>query len=213
MIRLIYMSTTFIAITAALLWFGMTPAEEQDVDFNEVSRSEPDLLGIQPTLTPAMPTPRQIAAPAPQPALQPKPVQPAPQPTPQIVAAAPQPAQAAPAPAAKTPGETDAMEALRLMSYGIMKEFQAPAGKPAKTGAHVATLAIPMAEPATAAASVVEPTWDSYTVQPGDSLPGIAFRFYGTTVAYLQILEANEEILPDPSSLRAGMILAIPKDK
>ena len=42
----------------------------------------------------------------------------------------------------------------------------------------------------------------TYTVQPGDSLPGIAFRFYGTTVAYLQILDANQDVVRSPADLK-----------
>ena len=49
-----------------------------------------------------------------------------------------------------------------------------------------------------------------YTVQPGDSLAGIALRHYGTTTAYEIIYRANRDKLPSPSAVRPGMTLTIP---
>ncbi|ASP19955.1 hypothetical protein ANTHELSMS3_01244 [Antarctobacter heliothermus] len=50
----------------------------------------------------------------------------------------------------------------------------------------------------------------SDTVQPDDGLPGVALWYYGTTVAHLDILKANEGLLNDPTDLRAGMTPRIP---
>lgn len=50
----------------------------------------------------------------------------------------------------------------------------------------------------------------SYTVQPGDSLAAIAYRFYGVTSRYTMIFEANRERLPSPDEIRAGQRLTIP---
>ncbi|WGW04193.1 LysM peptidoglycan-binding domain-containing protein [Tropicibacter oceani] len=196
MMRLIVLSTGFLAITAGLLWVGLAPLDEPAVDFNEVSRSQPVLL----SLTPAMAQPQQApVAPAPaavQVQVQPEPVrQAAPTPAPAALAAAP------------ATGDVDAIDALRAISYGIMKELQPPAPK-ADAPQRVA-----LADPVQPAAAVAQPkpAGQTYTVQQGDSLPGISFRFYGTTVAYMQIIEANPDQLASPADLRAGMTLKIPK--
>ncbi len=61
------------------------------------------------------------------------------------------------------------------------------------------------AEPTTIAPSAV-PTAQTYVVQPGDSLIGVAQRF-GLTID--QLLAANPQIA-DPDQIRAGDILTIP---
>jgi nucleoid-associated protein YgaU len=102
--------------------------------------------------------------------------------------------------AVPAPAPTEALDpvtdALRAMSYGIVSELQKPVQTPA---------------PKTTVASTTKAFGgQTYTVQQGDSLPGIAFRFFGTTVAYLDILAANEDVLTDPGDLQAGMVLRIP---
>ena len=87
-------------------------------------------------------------------------------------------------------------DAIRAMAMGIVNELQ----KPAPGNGQPPTL--------TTAAPAF--SGQTYTVQAGDSLPGIAFRFYGTTVAYLDILDANRDTLSDPGDLAAGMVLRIP---
>ncbi|MBL8746691.1 MAG: LysM peptidoglycan-binding domain-containing protein [Phycisphaerae bacterium] len=50
-----------------------------------------------------------------------------------------------------------------------------------------------------------------YVVERGDTLSGLAFRFYGRASVYKWIIEANEEQLgADGSRLRAGMKIIIP---
>ena len=94
---------------------------------------------------------------------------------------------------------------IEAMGYGILEELKKPSSR---TPARVQPQEVAVVGPVTS----VEPTRAarSYTVKPGDSLPGIAFRFYGTTVAYLQILDANQDVVRDPAALRAGMVLTIP---
>jgi nucleoid-associated protein YgaU len=187
-----------------------------DDEIQQVSRSEPSILTLQPAPTqPAQletATPvADIAAPvvpstpvgtelAVRPAVQ------APVDQSAIVAALAAAPPARPAAVAKpttaseatgiapTGGDDEVMTALRKMSLGIVQELQKP--NDTKVSAP---------EPVQAAVSA-----RTYEVKQGDSLPGISFRFYGTTVGYLQILEANKADLPDPSKLQAGMILAIP---
>jgi hypothetical protein len=54
------------------------------------------------------------------------------------------------------------------------------------------------------------PEFETYTVQPGDSLSRIALQFYGKSSLWRVIFEANQHILSDPSSIRAGIVLRIP---
>lgn len=182
MMRQIALGTGFIGVTLGLLWFGLAPMDQPNTDFNEVSRSEPDLMG----LTPALPKPT----------------------------AATETVVVVETPTAATfqgPSEEfDAIEALRAMSYGIMNELQVPA--PKTQGRQQAALT-PVVTPRPVSVHTQPQTGKHYTVQKGDSLPGLAFRFYGTTVAYMQIIDANPDQLNDPSDLRAGMTLTIPEIK
>ena len=50
----------------------------------------------------------------------------------------------------------------------------------------------------------------TYTVQYGDTLSGLAIRFLGTSRRYLELYEANRDILASPDDLQVGMKLRIP---
>jgi nucleoid-associated protein YgaU len=53
----------------------------------------------------------------------------------------------------------------------------------------------------------------SYTVQAGDTLWGIAVKFYGkgNGMKYTTIHEANKDVIgPDPDKIFAGQVLTIP---
>ncbi len=50
----------------------------------------------------------------------------------------------------------------------------------------------------------------TYTVQPGDTLSKISIRFYGTSRRYMDIYNANREILSSPASIAVGQELQIP---
>lgn len=52
--------------------------------------------------------------------------------------------------------------------------------------------------------------WRSYTVQPGDTLSGIAGEMYGQTALWRIIFEANRDILQDPGRIHPGQVLKIP---
>lgn len=49
-----------------------------------------------------------------------------------------------------------------------------------------------------------------YTVKSGDTLSGLAGRFLGSTQRYLEIYEANRDVLESPNAIRAGLVLTIP---
>ncbi len=202
MIRLILLSSAFVAITVGLLWTANDHSDPVATE-DQVTRAAPAALD----LTPVMPASEPVA------------------PMVSVVAPAEAPIEATVAPVETSlrppAGRTDdVMEALRTMSYGIVDELQKPE-----------TVATP--SPAPKPAAIVDPTamqaalgqqlknsaapspapapLRTYTVQEGDSLPGIAFKFYGSTVAYLSILQANPDQLSDPGDVRAGMVLTIPE--
>jgi nucleoid-associated protein YgaU len=52
----------------------------------------------------------------------------------------------------------------------------------------------------------------SYTVQPGDTLSGIAEWFYGDRSRRRDIYTANRSTISDPQSLEAGTVLSIPRE-
>lgn len=54
------------------------------------------------------------------------------------------------------------------------------------------------------------PAGRSYTIQSGDSLYRIAREFYGDGGRWKQILEANQDRIPDPQNLKVGSTIVIP---
>ena len=50
----------------------------------------------------------------------------------------------------------------------------------------------------------------TYVVQPGDTLGKISVRFYGTSRRYMDIYNANRDVLSSPGSLQVGQELRIP---
>jgi len=51
-----------------------------------------------------------------------------------------------------------------------------------------------------------------HTVQKGDTLSGIARKYYGKSSAFRLILNANKEVLKGKDQLQIGQILVIPSD-
>lgn len=198
MMRLVILCTVFIGITGALL-IALAPPPE-DTNAEAVTRGQNAPLSLHP----AMPQPAPIAALMPEasvirPQLRPADLVPA-----SAALPAPQTSPALTAPRSATSRDEDVMNTLRTMSYGIVKELQnKQAPGPAQQVA--AAPAAPKPQPKPAA-----PALKRYVVQPGDSLPGLAFRFYGTTAAYLSIVNANPALRDDPKAFKAGVSIAIP---
>ena len=67
--------------------------------------------------------------------------------------------------------------------------------------------------PATAGAEATPNDWqaDTYTVQSGDTLGGIAKKLYGSASKYMVIFEANTPLLKDPNKIYPGQVLRIPQ--
>ena len=54
--------------------------------------------------------------------------------------------------------------------------------------------------------------FEIYEIVSGDTLGGIAKRFYGKASAYTRIHEANKELIPDPNKIYPGQRIKIPLD-
>ena len=50
-----------------------------------------------------------------------------------------------------------------------------------------------------------------YEVVSGDTLGGIAKKYYGNAGAYMKIFEANRDILDNPNLIKVGQKLQIPE--
>lgn len=50
----------------------------------------------------------------------------------------------------------------------------------------------------------------TYVVRPGDTLSGIAVQFYGSSRRYLELFDANRDVLASPNDLPLGTTLHIP---
>ena len=56
-----------------------------------------------------------------------------------------------------------------------------------------------------------ERTPQTYTVQAGDTLSGIAKQFLGDANAYMDIFNINRDQLSDPDRIKPGQVLKIPE--
>ncbi len=51
-----------------------------------------------------------------------------------------------------------------------------------------------------------------YEIVSGDTLGGIAKRFYGKASMYMKIFEANKDVIEDPDKIYPGQKILIPKE-
>ena len=63
---------------------------------------------------------------------------------------------------------------------------------------------------AAAEADTKPPASQTYTVKPGDSLSKIAKEHLGNGNLYMEIFNANKDVLTDPDKLKPGMVLKLP---
>jgi nucleoid-associated protein YgaU len=87
----------------------------------------------------------------------------------------------------------------------------APATAPAADTPAVEPVApvAPAANDAAAAPAAAEN--ETYTVNKGDTLSGIALKFYGRASAWKKIADANADVLKGKTVIKPGMKLAIPR--
>ena len=69
----------------------------------------------------------------------------------------------------------------------------------------------PGAAPAPAKPAQPAAQASTYTVQPGDTLSGIAKRLLGDGGDYMAIFNANRDQLTDPDKIKPGQVLKIPQ--
>ncbi len=62
-------------------------------------------------------------------------------------------------------------------------------------------------------ASIDSDQVEYYTIQSGDTLSGIARRYYGDAMEYPRIFEANREVIRNPDLIYPGQKIRIPLDK
>lgn len=70
---------------------------------------------------------------------------------------------------------------------------------------------VPAAKESAPEPVVEEQAVQVYEVVSGDTLGGIAKRFYGNAGQYMKIFEANRDILDDPNLIKVGQKLTIPE--
>lgn len=51
----------------------------------------------------------------------------------------------------------------------------------------------------------------THIVMPGDTLSAISLKYYGDATKYMQIYDANRDLLNDPDRIYPGQALKIPK--
>ena len=61
------------------------------------------------------------------------------------------------------------------------------------------------------AAAAAEPKFTEYVVKPGDTLSGIAKKFYKDGRLFERIYEANKSVIPNPNKLPLGVKIRIPQ--
>jgi len=57
-----------------------------------------------------------------------------------------------------------------------------------------------------------ESTYQTYTIESGDSLSKIARHFYGDASKWRQIFEANRDVIKDPDLIHPGHTIKIPSE-
>lgn len=121
-----------------------------------------------------------------------------------VVAATPPPAPAVAAP------EPEVRRAVAVIPSAARPVNSALATDAAST-ANVQPIMPGATAPSPATSAVVPPAKErSHTVARGDTLAGIARKYYNKSSQWPKIAEANKDVLPDPTKLKPGMVLRIP---
>ena len=74
----------------------------------------------------------------------------------------------------------------------------------------IADIKVSASAAAAAEAETKPPASQTYTVKPGDSLSKIAKEHLGNGNLYMEIFNANKDVLTDPDKLKPGMVLKLP---
>ncbi|GGG69662.1 hypothetical protein GCM10011415_16410 [Salipiger pallidus] len=206
MIRMVLLSLAFLGVTAALLVVqsGYTERRGSEGRAPEVTRASllsetvgtPEARDTAPVTPEAMPSDvDRIVA--------------------QALAATPEPEPVPPtvlpeaSPVLSPRGDLDD-DALRQMTWATMARLNEAAGRSAAPGLPGSLLhTIVQRSLSGQAASKVAP--ETYEVQPGDSLAGIAKKIYGDINMSGPLFAANQQLLQRPDDLKAGQRLSLPR--
>ncbi len=123
----------------------------------------------------------------------------------------PAPSAPPPPPAASEPSISPMGEATAQVDTVGAEAAGAAETAAAEAAAAEAAAAEAAAAEAAAAQTASAPQPVTYTVVSGDTLSGIAQRFYGDASAYMRIFEANRDKLNDPNLIHPGQELVIPQ--
>ncbi|MCL5667139.1 MAG: putative Ig domain-containing protein [Patescibacteria group bacterium] len=106
---------------------------------------------------------------------------------------------------------TDKVKNPRTMRVGITLVIPGvPAGATIGSSAGAATPAAELQRIKAELGSPIQPL-GTYTVKRGDTLWGLAQRYYGDGTKWIYIQAANAEKVPNPRTMRVGITLVIPK--
>jgi hypothetical protein len=97
----------------------------------------------------------------------------------------------------------------RSLENGTTEEIAAAAEMRRRT---IEAFTLTTEAPVVEAAAVAETTGEDryYIVEPGDNLAYISLQFYGSTGEYVQIFEANKNLISSPDRIQVGQRLIIP---
>jgi LysM repeat protein len=127
--------------------------------------------------------------------------------------AAPSPAAAVMQKAGKTVPTVVLASALTVAAQSPRPDNPEPA-RPAATAVYAARPGAPATAALDQAAVIARPAAPAsavrYTVRPGDTLSGIAFRFYGQARAWQYLYQVNQAELTSPNLIFPGQVLSIP---
>jgi nucleoid-associated protein YgaU len=88
----------------------------------------------------------------------------------------------------------------------VIADIRVAAGAAPTAAASAPAASAPAAAPKPAAAAAQQ----TYTVKPGDSLSKIAKEQLGNANLYMEIFNANKDVLTDPDKIKPGMVLKLP---
>lgn len=88
-------------------------------------------------------------------------------------------------------------------TFNKIKVAQAPVAAPPPAAAAVVKGGAPAPAAAPAAGRI-------HVVEAGETLSGIAKKYYGKANAYMKIFDANKDVLKDPDKIKPGQKLRIP---
>ena len=192
MLRYWTMSLGFIGSTLVLLWIAMA-SKELPQQNDQVTRSSPELLDLGQVSENEASTAHAIS----------------------LIDRSQFRDAGAPHTINATSVETS-QDVSMAVGYDVLRELQKATPQPTQQQAALAT---PQADRQTNTQAIDQPLATqpanppqyTHLVQQGESLHGIAFRYFGTTVAYRHILEANRHQIASVEELEPGMTLIIPR--